>query len=269
MAQTDSEAGGQSSVVVRSGYPAKRAFDIAASLFGLVVLSPVLLGFALAVWLQDRASPFYFGPRLGRGGRPFGMVKLRSMVVNADKSGVSSTASGDMRITAVGRLIRRFKLDELTQLWNVLVGDMSLVGPRPQIASDVAHYTADERRLLSLRPGITDLSSIVFSDEGTILVGSTNADLDYSRLIRPWKIKLGLIYVDQPSLKLDLRLIFATLVAIVDKRRALNIVQQCLHDLGADRDVIGVAARSTPLVAQPLPASLARSFGISDGGEIS
>ena len=141
----------------------KRLFDINVSLIGLLVLSPVLLPVMFLVWRQDGHSPFYIAPRVGKGERIFRMVKLRSMVINADKSGVDSTSGNDSRITSVGHFIRRYKLDELTELWNVLLGDMSLVGPRPNVQRETNLYSEVEKELLSVRPGITDFSSIVFS----------------------------------------------------------------------------------------------------------
>src|SRR3990172_2149393 len=195
----------------------KRLFDIVASFFGLILTSQILAPVMIAVWLQDFHSPFYIAPRVGRGGRLFRMVKLRSMVVRADKTGVDSTSANDPRITSVGRFIRRYKLDELSQLWNVLKGDMSLVGPRPQVDRDVALYTDVERRLLSVQPGITDISSIVFADEGEILKDSQDPDLDYNQLIRPWKSRLGLLYIERHSIFLDLQLIGLTVLAILSR----------------------------------------------------
>lgn len=120
---------------------AKRLLDLLAALFGLTLLSPVLLPVMFLVWWEDRHSPFYVAPRVGQNGRPFRMVKMRSMVINADRIGASSTSNADRRITPAGHFIRKFKIDELTQLWNVLIGDMSLVGPRPQVQSGVDLYT--------------------------------------------------------------------------------------------------------------------------------
>ena len=147
----------------------KRVFDIGFSLFGLLLMSPVLLLFMFLVWIQDYHYPFYIAPRVGRRGKIFQAVKLRSMVVGADKTGVDSTSTEDKRITWIGHIIRRYKLDEFPQLWNVLKGDMSLVGPRPNVEREVTLYTEEERHLLDVRPGITDLASIVFSDEGKII----------------------------------------------------------------------------------------------------
>jgi len=233
----------------------KRLFDIVASFFGLILTSPILAPVMIAVWLQDFHSPFYIAPRVGRGGRLFRMVKLRSMVVRADKTGVDSTSANDPRITSVGRFIRRYKLDELSQLWNVLKGDMSLVGPRPQVDRDVALYTDVERRLLSVQPGITDISSIVFADEGEILKDSQDPDLDYNQLIRPWKSRLGLLYIDNRSMSLDIRLIFLTALTILSREKALHGVQELLESLSADKNLQDVAGRREKLEPYPPPGA--------------
>jgi lipopolysaccharide/colanic/teichoic acid biosynthesis glycosyltransferase len=233
----------------------KRLFDVVASALGLVAASPVLLPVMFLVWLQDRHSPFYVASRTGQGDRPFRMVKLRSMVVNADKSGVDSTGADDRRITAVGRFIRRYKLDELTQLWNVLRGDMSLVGPRPNVKRETDLYTPFERRLLEVRPGITDFASIVFSDEGDILAGQADPDIAYNQLIRPGKSLLGVFYVDHRSLGVDVRLCVLTAVAIVSRRRALRGVVRLLERLGAPPELMVLASREKPLVPMPPPGS--------------
>src|ERR1700733_3786825 len=167
--------------------PMKRLFDFLTALIALTLLAPFLAAIALAIWLEDRKSPFFFALRVARGGGDFRMVKFRTMIPGAWKSGVNSTASGDARITRIGSYLRKGKLDELPQLWNVLAGDMSLVGPRPQVRADVNLYTSEERRMLRARPGITDLASVAFADEGEILSGSADPDLLYNQLIRPWK----------------------------------------------------------------------------------
>ena len=233
----------------------KRLFDIVAALLALVATSPILLPMMLLVWLQDRHSPLYVAARTGKGGVPFRMVKLRSMVVNADRSGVDSTGVGDRRITPVGHFIRRLKLDELPQLWNVLVGDMSLVGPRPNVKRETDLYTAVERRLLEVRPGITDFASIVFSDEGEILRDQPDPDVAYNQLIRPGKSRLGVFYVEHRSLAVDLRLCLLTALAIVSRLRALRGVTKLLHDLGAPEDLIAIASRQRPLVPAPPPGA--------------
>ena len=183
------------------------------------------------------------------------MVKLRSMVVDADKSGIDSTARGDKRLTGIGRVIRKFKLDEFSQLWNVLTGDMSLVGPRPQVESDVKLYTQLERQLLDVRPGITDFASIVFADEGDILEGAPDPDLRYNQLIRPWKSRLGLHYIASRSFLLDVRLILATMLNVFSRRRALAAVAILLEKTGAEPSLIAVARRSDPLVPAAPPGA--------------
>ena len=235
---------------------AKRLFDILVSFFGLLFLGPFLLLFMLLIWLQDYCSPFYIAPRARTRERTFNMIKLRSMVRNADKVGGASTAANDRRITWVGKLIRKTKFDEVPQLWNVLKGEMSLVGPRPQVMRDVAlFYTEEEHHLFDVRPGITDFASIVFSDEGDILRGSDNPDLKYNQVIRPWKSRLGLFYTKHSSLLVDLQIILLTLSALISKRTALSGVQSLLRRLGAPEDLIEVAGRTAPLVPFPPPGA--------------
>jgi len=233
----------------------KRAFDILAAFFGLLVFSPLLAAVMLGIWLQDRQSPFYIAPRVARGGGEFRMIKFRSMVTNADKIGGSSTAAGDRRITPIGHFVRAYKLDELIQLWNVLKGDMSLVGPRPQVLSDAALYTSAEGRMLSVRPGITDLASIVFSDEGEILKGSADPDLLYNQIIRPWKSRLALAYIDHQSLSIDLWLIVLTLLVVVSRTAALGRLEKLLRVWKLDPLVIRMATRQGPLLPFPPPGA--------------
>ena len=231
----------------------KRIFDFIASFWGLILASPLLLPVMYLVWRQDRHSPFYVAPRVGKGGALFEMMKLRSMVVNADKSGVDSTGVNDRRITRVGHFIRRYKLDELTQLWNVLKGDMSLVGPRPNVKRETDLYTAVEQTLLSVKPGITDFSSIVFADEGEILKDQPDPDIAYNQLIRPGKSLLGLFYIEHRSLILDIQLCWLTVLAIVSRQKALKSIVVVLQRLGADATLLELAAREKPLSPQPPP----------------
>lgn len=233
----------------------KRAFDFSVALVGLIIASPLLAVVALAIWLQDFASPFYVPLRMARGGGAFRMVKFRSMVINADKSGVNSTAGNDRRITPVGRFVRAYKVDEIVQLWNVLKGDMSLVGPRPQVKADADLYTSEEMRLLSVRPGITDPASIVFADEGEILKGSEDPDLLYNQIIRPWKSRLSLLYIDRRNFCVDLRLVFITAIGMVARRLALNGVQKILRGWGADELLRRMARREEPLLCYPPPGA--------------
>lgn len=233
----------------------KRLFDVFISFFGLLFLSPFLLTFMYLVYRQDKHSPFYIAPRVGKDGSMFKMIKLRSMSVNADKSGVDSTSLDDSRITPLGHRIRRYKLDEFTQLWNVLIGNMSLVGPRPNVLTDTQLYTVIERDLLIVRPGITDFSSIVFSDEGEILEGKEDPDLSYNQLIRPWKSRLGLAYIENQSIFLDIQIIFYTFVAIISKPKALILVVKKLNDLDVDADTVRVSKREVDLFPFPPPGS--------------
>lgn len=233
----------------------KRILDFTVSLFGLIVASPILIPTMIAIWWQDFHSPFYVAPRVGKGENLFKMVKLRSMRMNADKSGVDSTSARDPRITAVGHFVRRYKLDELTQLWNVLIGDMSLVGPRPNVKRETDLYTSVEKKLLMVRPGITDLASIVFADEGDILKESRDPDLDYNQLIRPWKSRLALLSVQHSSLMLDLKIIWLTALAILNREAALNGVQAILEHLGAPEELKQAAARQQPLKPYPPPGT--------------
>jgi lipopolysaccharide/colanic/teichoic acid biosynthesis glycosyltransferase/nucleoside-diphosphate-sugar epimerase len=233
----------------------KRTFDLVAAACGLILLLPVLLLIALAVSLEDRHSPWFRGVRVGRGGRRFRMVKFRTMIPDAWKTGVSSTASGDRRITRVGKILRRAKLDELPQLWNVLKGDMSLVGPRPQVEPDAALYTVQERRLFEVRPGVTDLASIVFADEGEILAGSTDPDLDYNQSIRPWKSRLGLLYLERHTFAGDLQILGLTVLAAISREKALAGVGRQLDRSNADPLLRRMAARQEPLLVWPPPGA--------------
>jgi lipopolysaccharide/colanic/teichoic acid biosynthesis glycosyltransferase len=233
----------------------KRAFDFVVATVLLVLLSPILLPTMFLVWWQDRHSPFYIAPRTGRDGVPFRMVKLRSMVINADKSGVDSTASNDRRITKVGQFIRRTKLDEIAQLWNVLLGDMSLVGPRPNVKRETDLYTPQERHLLSVRPGMTDFASIVFADEGDILKDQADPDIAYNQLIRPGKGYLGLFYIEKRSFLVDLQVGFLTVMAAISRQSSLEGLQALLSRLGAPPELLRIASRREPLVPTPPPGA--------------
>jgi len=221
----------------------------------LALFSPLLVAVMLSIWLQDRKSPFYIAPRAARGGGEFRMVKFRSMVVNADKIGGSSTAAADRRITPVGRFVRAYKLDELIQLWNVLEGDMSLVGPRPQVLTDAGLYTEAEKRMLTVRPGMTDPASIVFSDEGDVLRGSSDPDLLYNQIIRPWKSRLALAYIDHRTFGTDLWLILLTVVAIASRTAALRALGNLIRRWQIDPLVVRMAARQEALVPYPPPGA--------------
>jgi len=206
----------------------KRAVDIAVAAAVLALSAPLSLAVALAIKASDGGPVFYRGIRIGLGGRPFGMFKFRSMVVDAARLGGSSTADDDPRLTRVGRVLRRWKLDELPQMLNVLRGEMSLVGPRPQVPDDVARYTERERELLSVRPGVTDWASVLFRNEGAILAGHGDADAAYDALIRPRKSELGLAYVARRSPRTDLEILWLTALAVVGSRRTDELLARRL-----------------------------------------
>ena len=225
----------------------KRMIDFIFSLIGLLIISPIFIVFIIAIWMNDFHNPFYVAPRVGRNGKLFKMIKLRSMKIDADKSGVVSTSSDDDRITPVGHIIRKLKFDELSQLLNVFIGDMSLVGPRPQVEQDVKLYTKKEMGLLKIRPGITDYSSIVFSDEGNILEGSNDPDRDYNNLIRPWKSRLGLFYIKNQNILIDIKLILFTVFSFVNKKWVLKKISNYLRKKNANEDIVEVVLRKNPL----------------------
>ena len=193
----------------------KRAFDIVVSFCGLLILFPLLVALALWVILDSPGPAFYRGVRAGRMGRPFRICKLRTMVLNADQLGGAETPANDPRITHAGHFLRKYKFDELPQLLNVLKGEMSLVGPRPEVMEEVDRYNDEERKLLLVSPGITDWASIRFRDEDEILRGSTNPHRAYHQLIRPEKVRLGLRYVEHHSLYMDLQILWYTLLAVL------------------------------------------------------
>ena len=216
----------------------KRFFDITLSAVILIVFSPILTIAMLAVFFEDLKNPIYTAKRVGRNAKLFPMYKIRSMRVGADKTGVESTSSDDVRITKVGAYIRRYKIDELSQFVNVLFGDMSIVGPRPNTINEVEKYSDEEQRLLLMKPGITDIASIVFSNEGDILRLSANPDKDYERLIRPWKSELALTYVNHNNVILDIIIMFGTAIAIFDRSRALRIMAKQLSKLQCRKELI-------------------------------
>lgn len=193
-------------------YPfSKRVFDLIFSVVGLVLFLPFGLVIALAIWVSDRGPVFFRQVRVGLGGRTFKILKFRTMVMNADKMGPSVTKDRDPRITSIGRLLRRTKLDEMPQLWNVLVGEMSFVGPRPEVPRYVERYTPEQRRLLELKPGITDLATLVFRDEETLLKSATNVEEFYVAHCIPRKFKLNIQYAKRANLLEDIFLILETL----------------------------------------------------------
>ena len=190
---------------------AKRCFDVLLAGLGLAVLSPVLLGLALWVKLDSPGPVFYRQVRVGRGGRPFRIHKLRTMAHAAAAAGPEITVGADQRITRAGRFLRRHKLDELPQLIDVLRGAMSLVGPRPEVPRYVALYPPALRdKVLSVRPGITDPASLVYRDEAAVLAAAADPEAEYVNVVMPAKLQLAAQYVEHASLATDLRLIART-----------------------------------------------------------
>jgi lipopolysaccharide/colanic/teichoic acid biosynthesis glycosyltransferase len=196
----------------------KRLLDVVLSLLAVILLFPFFLFLGFLIKKEDRGTVFYKGVRVGKNGRPFKMIKFRTMVVNADKIGGSSTADDDPRLTKIGKFLRKYKLDELPQLINVLKGDMSFVGPRPEVPFYVDMFTDEEKAILSVRPGITDWASLWNSDEGALLAGSVDPEKDYMEKIRPEKIRLQLKYVRERSFWVDMEILFRTAMKVVGRR---------------------------------------------------
>lgn len=197
---------------------AKRMLDLLGAGLGLVLLAPLLLLVALAIRLDSPGPVFYRQERVGRGGRTFRIHKFRTMTHDPQGRGPQLTVGGDARITRVGAWLRRSKLDELAQLIDVLAGDMSLVGPRPEVPRYVALYPADLReKVLSVRPGITDFASIEFRDENDLLARSADPERSYREQVLPRKLALQARYVDEAGLRTDLRLIARTLAALLGR----------------------------------------------------
>lgn len=193
----------------------KRLFDITLSFFGLVITSPLLVLIASLIKLDSPGPAFFRGTRIGKFGKPFKIFKFRTMVAEAEKLGGPSTASDDPRLTKVGKFLKKYQLDELPQLINVLKGEMSLVGPRPEVKMYVDMMTKEEKEtILSFRPGMTDLASLWDFHEGEILKGSPDPEKTYQEKIRPEKIRLQLEYVKSHSFWLDLKIIFKTILKI-------------------------------------------------------
>jgi lipopolysaccharide/colanic/teichoic acid biosynthesis glycosyltransferase len=198
----------------------KRLLDILFSAIGIILLSPFLAILAMAIRTSSSGPVLYRGIRVGRGGTLFRMLKFRTMVVNAEALGGSCTSDDDLRITSIGRRMRKYKLDELPQLFNVLRGEMSFVGPRPEVTQYVEMFSEEEKQILSVRPGLTDLATLWDSDEGALLAGSSDPARLYLETIRPEKIRLQLEYVRKRSLLLDFRIIGATVALVFGRLKA-------------------------------------------------
>jgi len=193
----------------------KRIFDIVVSVIGLVTLSPFLLLLAMAIIIESKGGVFYLQTRVGRNNKDFKLFKFRSMAIGSDKHGLL-TVGNDSRITKVGYYIRKYKLDEFAQLLNVIKGDMSLVGPRPEVRKYVDLYSDEQLRVLDVKPGITDIASLEYFDENTLLGKSDNPEKTYTDEIMPHKLSLNLHYIDNHSIFVDIKLILKTLIKVVN-----------------------------------------------------
>lgn len=215
----------------------------------LVGAMPVLLVAMLAIWLDDRGSPLYRAPRLGQGGRPFAMLKLRTMTADADQRGGRLAPEGDPRITRVGGLLRRWKIDELPQFANVLRGEMALVGPRPDTPCAAEGYAAEDLRLLGVRPGITSFASILFFDEGRALARMADPLGQYQAEIRPLKLRLGIAWLERRSARGDAIILGLTALAFVARPLARRGVAAMLRGRGANADLLALCGARDQLAS--------------------
>lgn len=192
-----------------------RFFDLIFSIMGLVILSPLFIVLYLLIRIESKGGGFYSQKRIGKNGKPFKLYKFRSMRIGSDKKGLITIGEKDNRITKTGFILRKYKLDELPQLWNVFIGDMSLVGPRPEVKKYTDLYTEEQKQVLHVRPGITDWASIKYVDENKILGESKTPDEAYVNLIMPNKIKLNMVYIQNQTLGEYFKIIFTTFKEIV------------------------------------------------------
>lgn len=197
---------------VRKKHISKRIFDTVCSSIGLAILSPLFLIVAIAIKLNSKGPVFFKQKRVGQYGETFYIYKFRTMVNDAEKLGKQITVGGDNRITSVGKFLRKYKLDELPQLINVVKGDMSLVGPRPEVPRYVNLYTATQRKVFEVKPGITDIASIEYRNENDILQGVENPEEYYINVIMPHKLSLNMKYMENISVLRDIKIIFQTII---------------------------------------------------------
>lgn len=195
----------------------KRIFDIVASFIGLLILSPLFLFLGIWISMESKGGIFYKQIRVGKNGVDFKLWKFRSMVPDADKKGLLTVGGRDPRITRAGYFLRKYKLDELPQLINVLLGDMSVVGPRPEVRIYVDFYTAEQRQVLSVRPGITDYASLEYFEENELLAKSENPEETYICEVMPAKLKLNARYIKDVSFLTDIKIIMRTILRIIKK----------------------------------------------------
>ena len=192
----------------------KRFFDISLSFIGLLVLAPFFLVLELLILFDDGFPVFYLQKRVGKDGKDFDLFKFRTMVKNADKKGLLTVGGRDKRITRSGFFLRKYKIDELPQLINVLKGDMSLVGPRPEVRKYVNMYTAEQKKVLSVRPGITDPASVEYRNENELLAASKDPERTYINEVMPAKLRISLKYIEEKTFFSDIGIIFRTIFKV-------------------------------------------------------
>lgn len=193
----------------------KRCIDVLAGSIGLLVLSPVLILLAILIRIESKGNPIFKQIRVGKGNKDFYLFKFRSMHINAEAKGQLTIGKKDNRITNIGYFLRKYKLDELPQLWNVLIGEMSLVGPRPEVRKYVNLYTPKQLLVLSVKPGITDYASLLFFNENELLGKAENPEKTYIEEVMPQKLELNILYIQNQSLRVDLNIIFNTFLRIM------------------------------------------------------
>ncbi len=193
----------------------KRLFDIFSSLLGLVILLPFLIAISVLIFVNSRGGVFYRQIRVGKNGKDFKLWKFRTMQPDSDKNGLLTVGGRDARITSLGYYLRKYKLDELPQLMNVFVGEMSVVGPRPEVRKYVDLYTSEQLHVLDVQPGITDYASIEYANENDLLAESSDPENKYIQQVMPAKLKLNMKYIAEKSLGTDLKIIFRTLGKII------------------------------------------------------
>lgn len=242
-------------VTIRPQPLSLRLLDILGGLVGLALSAPLILIAMALIWLEDRHNPFYIAERIGAGGKPFKFLKLRSISARRGVGSDEIITADDPRVTRLGHLIRASKVDELPQFWHVLRGDMSLVGPRANVASIVASFTDEERQIISVKPGITDLASVVFLNMSKLLEGSSNPKLDYNRLVRPWKSRLALLYVRKQSLGLALYTLWLTGLAFISHKRALEGVARVVSRHKSDPKLARIVRQEEDLIPYPPPGA--------------
>lgn len=220
------------------GRVGKRIFDAAIASIALVALTPLFAVIALLIKITSRGPIFYRQARVGRSGRIFQLTKFRSMIVNSERKGLLITSAGDRRVTPFGRILRRSKMDELPQFWNVVRGEMSLVGPRPEVPLYVDVYSVEQREVLTIRPGITDPASIAYRDEEKVLAGKSDPDLYYRQVVLPHKIDLNREYLKRLSFSYDLWLLLRTVAIVAFPKLPVRGLMGSAKEIPAQADEI-------------------------------